>query len=355
MPGGRSTSPVRTTTSAAAAAAALIGLAYWGSGDLEAAHAVVRRRHGDACERAGHIADVLGCAITLADIRIAQGRLGDAMRTYERGAAARPPSTRAGRCGERRTCTSGWPRCHRERDDLTAARRAPAAQPGARRARRPAAEPVPLAGRDGPGAARPRATSTGALELLDEAERVYAGDFSPDVRPIPAMRARVWVAQGRLGRRAAAGCASGACRPTTSSATCASSSTSPWPGCCWRSTGASALTASVQQAVALLERLLLAAEDGGRGGSVIEILVLQALAHQARGDTAAALAPLERALALAEPEGYVRIFVDEGAPMAALLERPRRAGPPRRYVRRLLAAFGGTRPVAPAAAGWSSR
>ena len=38
----------------------------------------------------------------------------------------------------------------------------------------------------------------GALELLDDAERVYVGDFSPNVRPVPAMRARVWVAQGRL-------------------------------------------------------------------------------------------------------------------------------------------------------------
>ena len=57
-----------------------------------------------------------------------------------------------------------------------------------------------------------------------------------------------------------------------------------------------------------------------RTGSVIEILVLQALAHQMQGDIPAALVPLERALTLAEPEGYVRIFVDEGPPMAALLE-----------------------------------
>ena len=72
-------------------------------------------------------------------------------------------------------------------------------------------------------------------------------------------------------------------------------------------------------AVRLLHRLLQAAEDGGRGGSVLEILVLQALALQAQGDVPAALASLRRALALAEPEGYVRVFVDEGAPMAALL------------------------------------
>ena len=51
-------------------------------------------------------------------------------------------------------------------------------------------------------------------------------------------------------------------------------------------------------------------------GSVIEILVLLALAHQAQGNIPPALVSLERALTLAEPEGYVRIFVDEGEPMA---------------------------------------
>ena len=71
--------------------------------------------------------------------------------------------------------------------------------------------------------------------------------------------------------------------------------------------------------VRLLDRLQIAAEGVGRIGSVIEILVVRALAHQAQGDLAVALPDLERALALAEPEGYVRVFVDEGAPLAALL------------------------------------
>ena len=82
---------------------------------------------------------------------------------------------------------------------------------------------------------------------------------------------------------------------------------------------------SIHEAMGLLERLLQAAEEGGRMGSVIEILVLQALAHQAQGNISLALAPLERALALAEPEGYVRIFVDEGPPMAALLQEAAQA------------------------------
>ena len=52
---------------------------------------------------------------------------------------------------------------------------------------------------------------------------------------------------------------------------------------------------------------------------MIEILVLQALARHAAGDGTGALAPLERALTLAEPEGYVRVFVGEGPAMATLL------------------------------------
>ena len=107
---------------------------------------------------------------------------------------------------------------------------------------------------------------------------------------------------------------SGAYPLTTTSATCASSSTSRWPGCSSPSIRATVRTAPFVQAMGLLARLLKAAEEGRRIGSLIEILVLQALAHEAQGNIPLALAPLERALALAEPEGYVRIFVDEGAP-----------------------------------------
>ena len=68
---------------------------------------------------------------------------------------------------------------------------------------------------------------------------------------------------------------------------------------------------SVADATRLLERLLAAAKEGQRTGSAIEILIVLALAHRARGDDTAATAALEQALSLAEPEGYVRIFVDE--------------------------------------------
>ncbi len=57
---------------------------------------------------------------------------------------------------------------------------------------------------------------------------------------------------------------------------------------------------------------------------MIEILVLQAIAYHAQGDLPAALLPLQHALALAEPEGYVRMFLDEGPSMMQLLAAVRR-------------------------------
>jgi LuxR family maltose regulon positive regulatory protein len=101
---------------------------------------------------------------------------------------------------------------------------------------------------------------------------------------------------------------------------------------------------SLDQAARLLERLLRAAEDGERTGRVIEILVLQALTRQRLGNIPAALACLERAVTLAEPEGYVRVFADEGPPMASLLRAAAKQKIAGNYVRRLLAAVGETEP-----------
>jgi LuxR family maltose regulon positive regulatory protein len=76
---------------------------------------------------------------------------------------------------------------------------------------------------------------------------------------------------------------------------------------------------SSEAALGLLERLLKAAEKSGRMDSAIEILTLQALALQTQHETAKAIIALDRALTIAEPEGYVRLFADEGPAMAQLL------------------------------------
>jgi LuxR family maltose regulon positive regulatory protein len=92
------------------------------------------------------------------------------------------------------------------------------------------------------------------------------------------------------------------------------------------------------EALTVLNPLLQAAERLERTGSVIEILALQALALHAQGNVAQALAVLQRALYLAEPEGYVRVFVDEGEPMAHLLYEAAARGVAPVYISKLLAA-----------------
>lgn len=95
----------------------------------------------------------------------------------------------------------------------------------------------------------------------------------------------------------------------------------------------------VAEAVKLLARLLGPAEAAGRFGVLIEILTLQALALHDSGKLTPALISLERALVLAEPEGYVRTFADYGEPMAALLRQVAARGTAPRYVARLLEAI----------------
>jgi LuxR family maltose regulon positive regulatory protein len=93
------------------------------------------------------------------------------------------------------------------------------------------------------------------------------------------------------------------------------------------------------RALALLERLGAVAKAQARMGSLIQVQVLQALGFQAAGQADQAMKVLAQALMQAEPEGYMRTFVDEGRPMAALLHRALARGVTSDYTARLLAAF----------------
>ena len=86
-----------------------------------------------------------------------------------------------------------------ERDDLRCRHRAPAAQPASSASTPGCRRTRTAGGSRWPGSAKPEATWTARSTLLDEAQRVYAGDFSPNVRPVPALRARVLAAHGRVG------------------------------------------------------------------------------------------------------------------------------------------------------------
>jgi LuxR family maltose regulon positive regulatory protein len=94
------------------------------------------------------------------------------------------------------------------------------------------------------------------------------------------------------------------------------------------------------EALRLLDRPAQEAEAGGRFGRLIEILALQAIARRLQGDTVQALSALEKALTIGEPEGYARVFVDLGAPMATLLQQAAARGVAPDYVSGLLVAFG---------------
>jgi LuxR family maltose regulon positive regulatory protein len=95
----------------------------------------------------------------------------------------------------------------------------------------------------------------------------------------------------------------------------------------------------LEETTNLLLHLLDAAEVGGRTTKAIEIQILQALTFQAGGKISRALAAVEQAIRLAESEGFIRIFVDEGPPMARLLYKALSRAIAPGYVRQLLAAF----------------
>ena len=98
----------------------------------------------------------------------------------------------------------------------------------------------------------------------------------------------------------------------------------------------------MDEVVSLLQRLFENAKAGDRIAKMIEILILQTLALHASGDPEQAMAFLEQALTLAEPGGFVRIFVDEGSVLAGLLYEAAKHKIAPHYTQRLLSAFPGS-------------
>ena len=97
-----------------------------------------------------------------------------------------------------------------------------------------------------------------------------------------------------------------------------------------------------QDAIVLLNRLSESANVSGRKGSLIEIQGVKAMALQKAGKMAEAVAEIEKVLALAKPEGYVRTFIDEGKPMQRLISHwlaQSDAGPVRDYALHLISQF----------------
>jgi LuxR family transcriptional regulator, maltose regulon positive regulatory protein len=303
--------------------------------DLSGAHAAYTESIAGLA-RVGFVADVLGCCITLGDIRRTQGRLGDAMSTYQWALDLAAPKPGAEPLRGTADMHVGMAGVLLERDDLAAAAEhlAVSHRLGEYKGlpQNPYRWRITMARlREGEG------DLDGALELLDEANQVYVGDYSPNVRPVPAVRARLRLRRGELGH------ADAWARDRQLSAGDDLSYLHEYE----HLTLVRLLLArhhteqdrtAREEALGLLARLLAAAEEGDRGASVIEVLVLQALAHRAGGDLPTALDVLHRAVTLAQPEGFVRLFADEGPPMVALLKAlTKQPGAPG-YARHLLAA-----------------
>jgi LuxR family transcriptional regulator, maltose regulon positive regulatory protein len=323
-------------------AAGFLGLALWASGDLEAAQRTFTEAVA-SLQLAGNRADALSGAVVLADMHLAQGRLREARRILEQAwqlAAAQgepvPPATA--------DLLVALSELHREQNELEATEqhllKSKALGERASLSGNRYQWPVAMARLQ-----EAQGDLDAALDWLGEAERLYLRGFYPEVHPIVAMKARIWIAQGRLAEAREWARAQGL------SATDELSFLREFE----HLTLARLLIAqyrvdqeasALHETMGLLERLLTAAEAGGRTGSVNEILVLQALAHHAKGDTQAAHVPLERVLNQAEPEGYVRLFADAGPPMAALLQAAMKHRIAPNYVRRILGAFGQAAPPA---------
>jgi LuxR family maltose regulon positive regulatory protein len=192
---------------------------------------------------------------------------------------------------------------------------------------------------------RARGDLDGALALIDQALPLYATDFSPPVRPVDALRARVALARGDVDGAAAwaEGRGLGVDDPLTYLQEFEHITFARVLVARGSATGDAA---ALDQAQRLLDRLLVAAEEGGRIGSAIEVLVLLAALHRSRRDIGAATAAIEGALRRAEPEGHVRLFLHAGPAIPELLRSVAAAEGPTSYAARVSAGAAGAPPPA---------
>ena len=309
-----------------------LGLAAWSAGHVPEALATfgeaVRNLHA-----ARNLVDELDSTIVLADLHVASGRPGRARRLYQQ---ALQSATGAGEPYPRATADLhvGLAELDLELDDLQSAEEH-------LETARVLGEHASISEnrhRWSVAMAQLRAAAGDydtATSLLDQAQTLYRHGFYPDVRPIAAMKTRVQIAAGHP------------------------DAATEWPhdrglsvdddpdylreyehltlarlllarhrvehrGTAQHS-GPAGSASPAAAALGLLDRLHAAAADAGRDGSLLEIRMLQALAHHAHGDLPQALSALSRALGQApEPGSYVRLYLGEGPPMVALLQHAAR-------------------------------
>lgn len=316
-------------------AAALLGLAHWANGELEAAFQSI----ADAMlnfQLAGNLLFAISGTYGMADIRMAQGRMREALRVYEKALKLVQEQSDTVLLGTS-DIYSGLAAIHLEfgEKEASISYLQQSEELGT-------AHALP----DWPfrlhllkaSIQESQGNWDETLDLLEEAERLYYPTPVPMVRPIPAMKVRVWLRQGKLAE------AQGWLRKSGVSTDDDLHFLREFE----HLTLARILLyqyeqdrnpETIESAIHLLTRLLAAAETEERGGSVISILLLQALAYSAQDHETQAVASLTQALNLAAPEGYLITFVLEGKPMAQLLSNLAAQGIMPDYVQQILAAF----------------
>lgn len=294
---------------------AILGGTYWANGDLDAACKSLSDWIDNA-QKAGNFIFAIASASGKADILTAQGHLREALKTYQQSLQLASEYEAESQRIIAHHYLGLALLYHEMRDDESAAQHFhKSMELGQQSLLRDWSYRKCLA------QARLKESEgdlDAALDLLDDAQRFYARSLIPYTRPIDALKVNIYLKQGRLSN------AQEWVREHGFSVDDGLSYLHEFE----HITLARVLLAKYQvnrkeliihDALSLLKRLLQAAEDQKRIGSILEILIVTALAYHAHGSTSQAFASLERALTLARPERYARIFVGEGHPMQALL------------------------------------
>jgi LuxR family maltose regulon positive regulatory protein len=308
-----------------------LGLAAWGRGDLgEAVETFSRAVEGMAA--AGDVSDEVGSTVVLASMWLDRGRPAQARRLLERalGKAGQHPGAALATHGDLHATLAGV---------LVEQGQLGAADEHLHAAQRLGESASLLENRHRWFLASARLREAcgdleGALAMLDRAEQTYVPGFFPDVRPIPAQRARVWTAAGRHGdawgwvrdhgvrETQGPGFLDEYDQLTLVRLLLAQHRTDPDQDL-------------LDESTTRLDQLVPGAANGGRDGSLVEIGLLRALVHDAAGNRVAATAELSAALEQGVPAGYARLFLDEGEPVERLLAQAERRPAAARHVQAL--------------------